>query len=364
MLTYEKYICMRGNRKEVRGLFLALPERLYPKKLLPQNKETEKKLLEGHHPLSPDFRVIPFVVADEKRKPLCRCLLTIYPGDTTAYVGYFESVKSVKVCRLVFAHVERTAMACGIKHLLGPVDCSIWIGYRFKTNYFGNAYTGEPYNRAYYPYLWEQSGFSVCDRYFSNGMRKIRNEDGRERFIRRIEQFKEAGYEFSTLYGHDFYETLQAIYELLISLYADFPGYKYVTYEQFRALFSSLKPVLRPEMVKLVSKEGKLAAFFICIPDYGSLTAGNVTLGKLIKILKIKRNPGGYVLLYMGVRPDSLGLGSALAELVRQELYKNGCTSISALIHEGKITGAYYRELAVRRYEYVLLKKDIDFKGC
>lgn len=359
-----RYRCLCKNERTVRRLFLELPKALYKAEMLPQDIKCERQLLEGRHILSAELEVRPFVVVDEEGAAVCRCLLTLYPDDETAYVGFFESFNCIEACRLMFLNVERTAGLCKKKRLAGPVNASIWLGYRFKTNKFEAVYTGEPYNREYYARLWQECGYSVCDRYFSNGFGKIREEDRRERFAKRLERFMAEGYVFKTLKHRAFDTALKEIYELMIRLYSGFPCYRYITYGQFKALFGGLKYIVDPGMVKLVYREQELAAFFICVPNYGALTGGRMSLGKLMNILQIRRSPGEYVLLYMGVRPDCLGLGSALSELVRDELCKSRCSSIGALIHEGKITGAYYQELAVSRYEYVLLDKNLCRKGA
>ena len=68
-----KYKCLTGASKETQKAFQSLPGTLY-KKDCPQNKKTEKEILNGTHPLSPDFDIYPFVITDEHRKPICRCI--------------------------------------------------------------------------------------------------------------------------------------------------------------------------------------------------------------------------------------------------------------------------------------------------
>lgn len=36
-----------------------------------------------------------------------------------------------------------------------------------------------------------------------------------------------------------------------------------------------------------------------------------------------------------------------------------GVESIGALIHQGKVTGNYYKKCIIDKYEYVLLKKQV-----
>ena len=113
-------------------------------------------------------------------------------------------------------------------------------------------------------------------------------------------------------------------------------------------------------MVKLAYKDDRLAAFVICVPNYGVHTAGKITLNDLKEILRVRRRPTEYSIPYMGVAPEHAGLGNALSELLKQDLMRKNCTSISALIHDGKVSGGFYKMLLTHRSEYVLMERVIS----
>ena len=62
-------------------------------------------------------------------------------------------------------------------------------------------------------------------------------------------------------------------------------------------------------------------------------------------------------MLYMGVDAKHKGLGMALTESIRQELYKNKCSSIGALVMDGKKNKKYYQNFISEQYEYLFLEK-------
>lgn len=352
------YSCLEANNRELRRLFLRLPAQLYDGDC-PQDLKTEKQLLRGAHPLSLCFEVIPFVTLDASGKAACRCMLTYYPDDETAYLGFFEAYNDPNAVQAMFQCVEDRAAADGKRRLLGPVDASIYINYRFKLDRFDKTYTGEPYNKPYYPALWESCGFTVCDRYCSNQLRRVEEEDTDPRLSRIHDRFVARGYRFLTPQRREFNRCLADIYDSMMRLYAGFTGYKRLTRAQFFALFSYLKYVLDFDMVKLVYKEDKLKAFGICLPNYGVLTRGRITLTKLLKILRIRAKPEEYVVLYVGAEPSASGLGGALVHEIRNSLKENGCTSIGALIKEGNVTGEVYDFLYTDRFRYVLFSKEL-----
>ena len=353
------YKCIDKNDERTKRLFLSLPSRLYGDDC-PQDKKTEKELLESKHPLSADVEVFPFVVTDSTEKALCRCMLTYYEGDSTAYVGFFEAYNDADAVSELFRSVEKRAKADGKTDLLGPIDVSIYINYRFKANAFDKTYTSEPYNKDYYPELWEKCGFSVRDRYVSNQLRKIQAEDIDPRLKRLYERYSNRGYAFVSPTNRTFKSCLEDVYAAMMRLYTEFSGFKPITKEQFLELFLPLRRVLNFDMVKLVyDKNGAFCAFVVAIPNYRYLTRGKMTLRKLLKIMKVKRSPDEYVVLYMGAEPHAFGLGGALAHYLRNSFYELGCTSIGALIKEGQVTGEMYDCLYVDQFEYVLLSKVI-----
>lgn len=366
--TIMKYKCLTGKSEKIKEGFLELPEKLYKGDICPQDKSTEKALLLGTHPLSSDFSVVPLLVVDEKEEAAGRALLTFYEGEDTAYLGFFECINDTEPCRVLMEKAEETAEKNGKKRIIGPVDSSIWIGYRFRIFHKEHneirPYTSEPWNKPYYADFWEQWGFNIYKRYFSFRLKKITEKEGKPKYVERVEEFKKKGYKVLNLEKKYFDRTIKEIYELLIELYASFPGYKRITYDEFYALFCSLKYILSKRDVILVYKEEKLVAFSISVPNFYENLFGKMTVTKLLKVLLIKIAPKEMVYLYLGVDPSHLGLGSVMAELIRRELYKNRRVPIKALILENKATGAYYNELLDEKIEYVLLKKEIKDSGA
>lgn len=350
-----------GCTDEVKRCFLELPSRLYSKADYVQNVGLEKELLDGSHILSRYFSVLPIVVLDGGGQAQSRCILTFYEGDPCAYIGFFESVNDRAASDLLFAAAERYAAQRGKAKLVGPLNASFWIGYRMKMNRFGSVYTGEPYNKAYYAALWESAGLEVFDRYYSNELRAPGEADSSMKCRQRLQEVRDAGYIIRSPDRHSFEGDLKEVYQVLIRAYSRFPMFKRIEEEEFCGMFMSLKLVLDFDFVKLVYKGDVLAGFFICVPDYGNLTHQGAVLRNLLKLFwhKFFRRERRYVLLYLGIDPKHPGVGAALAEVVKQELVKKKSCSIGALIHQGGISGGFYKELTVGRYEYAMFAKEL-----
>ena len=116
--------------------FLELPGRLYSRKEIMQQPEEERRILTGTHVLSHYFTVFPLLVLDEEKNPVSRAVLTVYPGDRTAYLGFFESENNEKAASMLLQKAEKIAVNQNCDKICGPIDASFWIRYRFKTNCF------------------------------------------------------------------------------------------------------------------------------------------------------------------------------------------------------------------------------------
>ncbi len=360
-----KIIVDFGNEKNIRKDFLALPKTLYDKGKCPQDIKTERQILEETHVLSATFKVIPFVAyvkENGEKKVTARALVTYYSDDATVYVGFFESINDTEICQKLFETIFNFVKKDGRKTVVGPVDASFWIRYRFKFSSdrdVDDTYSCEPYNKDYYVSLWQQCGFQISHTYESNFYRQVRPDDISSKLRNRYERMCQKGYVLRTSSFTKFDEDLIQIHKLITKTYRHFPMYTDISLKQFQSMFGYLKYVLNYSMVKLLYKEDKAVGFMICVPNFGFDSVGKLTVSKLLHILCKKNKPKEYVILYMGVDEKHLGTGSALAEDIKNELCKNGCTSIGALILEGKVTGLYYSDLFTGKSKYVLLERNL-----
>lgn len=339
--------------------FLELPGRLYTKKELMQQPEEERKILEETHVLSHYFTVFPLLVLDENDTPVSRCVLTVYPGDEEAFLGFFESEDNEEAASLLLEKAEELAAKQNCTGITGPVDASFWIRYRFKANYFDRSYTGEPYNREYYVKLWQHAGYEIRERYYSNHYRRVSPSHENSLFSSRLARKRQEGYRIESPSKDTFDRALNEVYGLLIELYRRFPAYKRIEREEFVSLYSYLKLLIRYPMVKMAYFQNTPVGFFISIPDYGNAVYGKLSPLRILRILLTRAKPKSYVMLYMGIDNSHHGLGKAMAEAIKEELQRSGTPSVGALIRQGNINRDYFQELIDYEYEYVLLWKKL-----
>ena len=354
----KEYKCIEVKSKKDIKDFLNLPGKLYDSDN-PRNIKEEKLLLTNKHPISQDINFYPYILLDSFGEAICRCALTYYHDDDVAYLGFFDAVNEMDPVKEMLQFVERKAKQDGKMKIVGPIDASIYINYRFKMNRFKETYTSEPYNKEYYPYMWQQSGYQIVHRYVSNNLRAVSIEDADTKLVKIRDKYVARGIKFINMSDTNFDMCLSDTYTLLMELYATFPGYKRLSKEQFIKMYSPLKNIANPSMVKFAYKNGKLSAFAIAIPNYNLLTRGKLTLKKIREIKRIKDAPKEYVILYVGAEKSSAGLGCAIMQELFDELTRNGCSSIGALIKEGNLTGKIYNHTYTNQYQYALFEKNI-----
>ena len=345
------------DKKDIKR-FTDLAARLYDSGNKTEDPGDITKLLEGTHVLSKYFTLKAYLVTDDGNKVRGRFGLTIYDNDDSLYLGYFECENDPEAARAIFDYASEYAKANGFKRVVGPVDSSFWIKYRLKINKFEAPYTGEPYNLDYYLGLFEDNGFKVAEHYVSHRFATVDESYSNPKFTEHYNEFISRGYSIVKPAMEDFDKVIEEVYELISDLYSDFPIYKYISKEDFVAVFSSYKKIINMDMVRMAYYNGKAAGFYISVPNYGNIVY-DLTPLNILKILKIRKDPKDYVMLYMGVDPRHTGLGKALCYAIAEELKKSNLPSIGALQKDGKITQKYGEEVVNDVYEYVLLQKEI-----
>ena len=347
-----------ADEKKYINDFLKLPKTLYRSNENMEDAGDMKKILLGQHPLSKYFELHKFIVYRDD-EPVARFGITLYPEDKTAYFGFFECINDEEVAKTVFNGALRFAKSQQCKKIVGPVDASFWIKYRLKTNKFDcSPYTGEPYNKQYYLRLFKDNGFRVCEHYTSNRYKGVEYDYINKEYEGKFKEFSKLGYEIRNIDLEKFDQLIDELYDLLTSLYSDFPIYKNISREDFVATFKSFKSIIDPTMVKFGFKDGKMVGFFISIPNYGNAVyhLNPLNIGK---VLLTRKKPQDYVMLYMGVDQKHHGLGRALVYSIIQELNKSKKPSIGALARDGKVTQNYAKDMIQDVYEYVLLEKEV-----
>ncbi len=347
-----------GTEKSNIKRFVDFPKRMYSSKDNMESVSQMKALLEGTHPLSKYFDLDAYLILRDD-VTVGRFAITTYPDDTTAYLGFFECINDKEVSSFLFSEAEKIAKEKKCSVIIGPVDASFWLKYRLKINNFDlPPYTGEPYNKDYYLELFQNSGYEISEHYTSSAFRSVGEDYINEKFENRYKEFLAQGYKIESPKAEEYEKAVEEVYTLITELYSDFPIYKNVSKEDFCEMFKSYKTIMNMSMTKMAYYNGKAVGFYISLPDYGNRVY-HAGLLDIPGILKTRKHPDRYVMLYMGVDQKHRGLGKALVYAIMKELMQSGLPSIGALARDGKVTQNYAEEEKTSIYEYVLLKHEL-----
>lgn len=343
-----------GTKEELD--FLILPHRIYKEQHLMQSSAEAQAYIAGKAPLSSTLTFQAFVgYADEE--VVIRGAIIQPQHASQVYLGFFEAMNQPAWMTAFMTHLKDYARSVGAISIQGPVQGSYWSGYRMKLNDFDRSpFTGEPHNPNYYPKLWTAAGFELTERYVSNFYQEVPTNFQPERFKMRYQQFKQSGYHILSPDKADWDQVISEVFDLLSELYQDFPLYQFIELKQFKNIFDSYRDILDFSMVKLAYKEGQLVGFLITLPDYGNLVYRSLNLWNLLKIFNLKKRPKRYIILYLGVDPHHLGLGTALSYPIFKAVAARQAQAVGALIRQQTVTRSYLKELQQDTTEYGLFE--------
>ena len=365
-----RYSVVAVTTSEAQADFLALPAKLYTKTTLMQDQAVETELLAGTHILSEYFDFQGFVVYRQNREgasqEICaRAALTLYhdekkrnDGIATAYLGFFEAEDNQLAVDILLQQVAMTAKAAGFTELVGPMNASFWIGYRMKTNRFEakySPYAMEPYNLPYYEKLWTTAGFTEIEQYVTQVY--LDRTSFQHRNLEEV-----LGYQFVSPSFKTWDEHVDQIYYLISKLYASFPAYKPISLTAFQHMFTNLKYVADFKFIKLAyttptdGTAPQLVGFMITFPDYQNLLTKKITPLVLAKLLWRRLTTKRYLLMYLGVEPEHLGVGRLLINNSKNEIGNRQAEGLGAL---QRVKQRRNVNDATKYYRYILLAKQL-----
>src|SRR5262249_54715548 len=143
----------------------------------------------------------------------------------------------------------------GARRALGPMDLSIWHGYRFMTRGFQTEpFLGEPRNPPAYPELFEAIGFKPGSRSFSWDLTREHLGGSRKAAAVRAqpESLAAAGMRLEPFDLRQFDESLSHAHQLLVDAFAEHAGFTPISREEFSVLYAGMRQLIIPELVPVM----------------------------------------------------------------------------------------------------------------
>jgi ribosomal protein S18 acetylase RimI-like enzyme len=237
----------------------------------------------------------------------------------TGLIGHYESQDPQSGTYLLRTAVQRLREQ-GADRILGPMNGSTWGRYRLalppgpRDGDPEPPFLSEPWNSADYPLDFQAAGFRVGATYESAIVEDLAAADPRRDEL--AERVRARGAAIRPLELDRFDDELRAIFELSRTAFAENLFYSPIEFDEFRARYLPLRPLLDPEMVRLAEDaNGRLLGFVFAFPDLLSGSDGR---------------PTRVVLKTLASAPEArgLGLGTFLTDEVRRVAREKGYRSV------------------------------------
>jgi hypothetical protein len=286
-----------------------------------------------------------FIVVDGTR-PVARVAGYLNPpardrqGTAVGFVGHFEAQNDPVAAQLGLDAACDWLAGQGVTKVVGPVDFSTWHRYRLVSGGGGTRpFFLEPYNPAYYPALFEASGFVAEAHYVSHWATDLDAvvEKGR----RAGDKLRRAGYTMRPFDRRRFEDELRLLYELSSRIFGGNTFYTPCPFAEFRALYAGVRRVLPPGFAWFAyAPDGKPAGFVFGLPDLAEPLRALQHRFALVGAARYwwaQRSVDTNICKTLGVVPEHRvgGLGSWLVGVQQEQAFKRGLTrTIHALMIE------------------------------
>jgi GNAT superfamily N-acetyltransferase len=279
---------------------------------------------------------IGYPAPDEPVQPPARCLLAWNGGipvarlafavaadlhgapGLTGLIGHYESTDPAAAAVLLRDAAVRLRQE-RVDRILGPMNGSTWARYRLALPPEPGEpdeppFLSEPTNPPDYPADFEAAGFRVAATYESAIVDDLSQADPRRDEL--AERARARGAAVRPLDAARFEDELRGIYELSVAAFARNLFYSPIGWDEFRARYAPLRPLLDPDLVRLAEDaDGGLLGFVFAFPDALTMEGGR---------------PTRVVLKTLATAPAArgLGLGTFLTDEVRRIAREKGYRSV------------------------------------
>jgi GNAT superfamily N-acetyltransferase len=300
--------------------FLSIGDRVYENHASYIASGKESVLRSLNRPEFRDAQAMFMVSAD--RPPFARVMARVSPvlcdGDKhpLGMLSFFEATDDTQAVGDMFSGAFAWLRRRGVKTVVGPIDGDTWHKYRLNLGPFDSPpFLMEPYNPPYYPGLWQATGFTVLESYYS---KVVTDLDAAVAATQKIaDRAARHGYTLRAIRMEAFDEELSILHDLTCRIFAKNCLYTDISLDEFRNLYLGSRGILDPDLVLFArSPDGRDIGFVFAFPDFADAVSamggrGNLA-ARLAFLLKRIRRPAAMNVKTLGVIPEFQRTGVAL----------------------------------------------------
>ena len=242
----------------------------------------------------------------------CRLWLENTPrfsGYTTACLGDFKAQDLAQGKALVAALLDHLR-GLDIEYLIGPMNGNTWHSYRVAV---GSAHIPpflmEPQNPAFYPTIFEQTGFDVIGRYCS-GLADLSTISA--------ETYMPEDLYIRTFNPDDAACDLEKIYHLSLQAFSGNFLYTGLEKSEFMSLYQPLLAHMNPDFVLMTEdSDGDLQGFLFAIPNFAQGVSPDQIIVKTYASLK--KGVGRLMIDHLHAKARDAGFRSVIHALMHDD---------------------------------------------
>ncbi|MHB8066910.1 MAG: hypothetical protein ACYDIC_03305 [Desulfobaccales bacterium] len=205
----------------------------------------------------------------------------------TGFFGFFECIPEPRVAAALFEAAADWMRLRGRTRLLGPLSFSIYDEVGLLVEGFDSIPAMfQSHNPPYYPQFLKELGFRKTFDFYALRVTKRFPLEPLEAKIAEILQGQNL--RLTPLNLRDLERRREEVYSLFNEAWSSNWCHIPLTKKQFNAFYDELKPLLRPNLVKLLLDGDDLVAFSIILPDLNPLVQtfnGELSVWKKLKLL-------------------------------------------------------------------------------
>ncbi len=199
------------------------------------------------------------------RGSVALAVLTLQKKGDLGLIGHYEAACSKAGIALLRA-ARKKLKQLGVKQAIGPINGSTWNRYRLAMDDKNPFFLGEPKNPPSYCAHFLKTGFTILESYESRIATDLLER--KDAYARLDARMKKLGLSIEPLNLEHFEKTLQEIYAMSLSAFAENPFYEPVDFNAFCSRYRALKPLLKPEFVQLAyDRDRRLIGYALAYED-------------------------------------------------------------------------------------------------
>ncbi len=231
--------------------------------------------------------------------------------DDTGFWGFFECVDDQEVANALFEAAGAWLREKGRKRILGPLSFGIYdeVGILIK-GFDTLPAMLQTHNPPYYQTLVENWGFTKIIDWFAMKIDRESMADTKPMKAQLDEIMKTHDLVLTSAKASDLIKRRNEVREIFNEAWSSNWGHVPFTEHQFKDILKELRPVLRPDLIRLIlTKDDRVAAFIISIPDLNPVFKtlnGKLNIFGMLKLLYHARfKPITKIrTVLLGVRPE------------------------------------------------------------